>query len=222
MKYLYLDESGDLGSSSKFFTITILEIDGVLENRKLIKAVQKTIKRKLGSRTRQFVELKGSAIVFSIKEYFYNQVKNINFNLYSVTLDKKHGESIGNKEKIYNFLAKKVIDFIPLETGAKQGINLVIDRSKTKSEIEVFNNYIFSYLRLRTNNKIIIDIEHSKSEKSCGLQACDVFCNGIFQKHERSEVEWFYVFKKEKIKSEELIKMKGVPYGFLESGQLPT
>jgi len=53
MWYLYLDESGDLGfdfankKSSNFFIITILLVKGMENNRALVNAVKKTIKRKL-------------------------------------------------------------------------------------------------------------------------------------------------------------------------------
>ncbi len=53
MLYLYLDESGDLGfdfftkKPSRFFTVTILTVRGVENNRALLKAVRKTARRKL-------------------------------------------------------------------------------------------------------------------------------------------------------------------------------
>lgn len=63
MWYLYLDESGDLGfdffgkKPSRFFTVCILVIQGVDNNRRLLSAVKKTCRRKL-SRSR-LTELKG-------------------------------------------------------------------------------------------------------------------------------------------------------------------
>ena len=50
MWYLYLDESGDLGfdfvnkKPSKFFTIAILAVKGVENNRRLIKGVKVTLR----------------------------------------------------------------------------------------------------------------------------------------------------------------------------------
>lgn len=64
MLYLYLDESGDLGfdfvnkKPSKFFTITILAIRGSQNNRLLIKAVKKTLVRKLNRKKSIVAELK--------------------------------------------------------------------------------------------------------------------------------------------------------------------
>jgi len=80
MWYLYLDESGDLGFDfankrpSNFFTVTILVVKGVENNRALIKAVKKTIERKLNprkSRKRIVAELKGHVTTMAIKEYFF-------------------------------------------------------------------------------------------------------------------------------------------------------
>ena len=53
MWYLYLDESGDLGfdffarKPSRFFTVCILVLQGVDNNRRLLSAVKKTCRRKL-------------------------------------------------------------------------------------------------------------------------------------------------------------------------------
>jgi len=64
--FLYLDESGDLGfdfvnkKPSKFFTVTILAIKGPENNRLLIKAVKKTLRRKLNRRKVAAEELKGA------------------------------------------------------------------------------------------------------------------------------------------------------------------
>ena len=68
MWYLYLDESGDLGfdfvnkKPSRFFTVTILLVKGVENNRALINGIKKTINRKLNPRKRKrriVRELKG-------------------------------------------------------------------------------------------------------------------------------------------------------------------
>jgi len=66
--YLYLDESGDPGFDfvnkrpSNFFTVTILLVKGMENNRALTNAVKKTISRKLDpKRKRKSIdtELKG-------------------------------------------------------------------------------------------------------------------------------------------------------------------
>lgn len=47
-----------------------------------------------------------------------------------------------------------------------------------------------------------MDIYHWDSKESHGLQACDLFCWGVFQKYEMNKDEWYGIFK-EKMVSEE-------------------
>lgn len=113
MLYLYLDESGDLGfdfinkKPSEFFTITILIINGIDQNRKLISAVKKTIKRKLNIRNiKKTHELKGKSIKLDIKKYFYDQVKNIDFTIYSTSINKRKLAKFIDQNRLYNFMTE--------------------------------------------------------------------------------------------------------------------
>ncbi len=81
MWFLYLDESGDLGfdfvnkKPSNHFTITILAVSTWSRNRAIIKAGDKTLKRKLNRRffrTRVVQELKASETTLDVKKYLYN------------------------------------------------------------------------------------------------------------------------------------------------------
>lgn len=211
MWYLYLDESGDLGfdfvnkKPSKFFTVTILALSSIEANRKLIKAVRITIRRKLnppGKRKRIVQELKGSNTSAEIKDYFYKKTKDIRFGLYAITLNKERVFKKLTKEKsrVYNFIARQVLDRIPFEKNQKERVELIIDKSMSKPEIIEFNSYIRRQLEARLNPKTPLDIYHWLSHEAPGLQAADMFCWGIFQKYERKKLEWFNVFSKEKIK----------------------
>ncbi len=212
MWYLYLDESGDLGfdfvnkKPSKFFTVTILALSSYESNRKLIKAVKMTLRRKTSKKEGKN-ELKGINTTLDVKKYFYKQVKNIRFSLYSITLNKKRifEELTRSKERVYNFIARQVLDKIPFEKANHIRIELIIDKSKSKPEIEEFNSYIKRNLKGRIEPKTPLDIYHWKSHENYGLQACDLFCWGIFQKYERKRMEWHDVFSKdEKIKLDSL------------------
>ena len=209
---MYLDESGDLGfdfvnkKPSKFFTVTILALSSYESNRKLIKAVKMTLRRKTSKKEGKN-ELKGINTTLDVKKYFYKQVKNIRFSLYSITLNKKRifEELTRSKERVYNFIARQVLDEIPFEKANHIRIELIIDKSKSKPEIEEFNSYIKGNLEGRIEPKTPLDIYHWKSHENYGLQACDLFCWGIFQKYERKRMEWHDIFSKdEKIKLDSL------------------
>ena len=160
MLYLYLDESGDLGfdffskKPSRFFTVSILAVQGDDQNRKLIKAVEKTLRRKLPARNK--AELKGCHTILDIKRYFYGLVETISFDLYSLTLNKKrvYEDITHSKNQVYNFIARQVLDRLPLEHENTR-IQLIIDRSKNQKEIEDFNAYVIQQLEGRIDPKAL-------------------------------------------------------------------
>lgn len=201
MWHLYLDESGDLGfdfvnrKPSKFFTIAILAISEVDKNRALINAVKKTLKRKLHSRASS-QELKGSKTSIAVKKYFYKNVEGLKFGIYALTLNKKklYERLTQEKERVYNYVARLVLDQIPFEKAVTR-VQLVVDKSKAKPEIEEFNSYVISQLTGRLDPKVPLNIDHHSSHESLGLQAADLFSWGIFRKYERKDTEWFSLFK---------------------------
>jgi hypothetical protein len=205
MWYLYLDESGDLGfdfvnkTPSKLFVITILAIRGNDNNRQLLKGVAKTIKRKLnpkGKRERIVSELKGTNTTIEIKKYFYDQIKNIDFEIYSITLNKRrvYDHLTRDKARVYNYIARLLLDRIPIG-DATTHINFLIDKSKGKREITDFNNYIQTQLKAKIQPTVPLFIDHQNSCENYGLQAVDMFCYGIFQRDERRKREWYNIFK---------------------------
>ncbi len=200
MLYLYLDESGDLGfdffskKPSRFFTVTILAVKGIENNRAVLGAVRKTVKRKLPRGSR--VELKGSDTVLEIKKYFYNQVSEIPFEIYALSLNKKrvYSELAEKKDRVYNFIARNVLDKIPFDDASTR-IEFIIDKSKSKREIKEFNDYVTRNLKGRIDPRVPLDIYHHTSHENRGLQAVDLFSWGIFRKYERGETKWFEIFK---------------------------
>lgn len=203
--YLYLDESGDLGfdfvnkKPSKLFVVTILAIHGHNNNRQLFKVVKKTIKRKLnprGKRGRIAQELKGTNTTIEIKKYFYNQIQNIDFEIYSISLNKRRVYDYLTKDKprVYNYIARFLLDKIPIG-DATTHINFSIDKSKSKPEIADFNNYIQTQLKAKIRPTVPLYIDHQNSCENPGLQAVDMFCYGIFQRDERRKWEWYNIFK---------------------------
>jgi len=203
MLYLYLDESGDLGfdfanrKPSRFFTLTILAVKGNETNRRLLNAVKKTIKRKLnpqGKRKNMALELKGAKITWAIKQYFYQQIKDIDFSIYAVTLNKIKAcpELIRNRTRLYNFIARLVLEQIPLLNS--KTVVLVVDRAKNKREIAEFNESIRQQLEIKLIPLTQADIQHLDSLQNGGLQAADMFSHGVFTKYESQRNEWFNLF----------------------------
>lgn len=205
MWYLYLDESGDLGfdfitkKPSKYFTVTVVLLRSQQANRALQKAVAVTLRRKL----KGVNELKGSKLQFSYKQYFYKHAKDVPFEIYSVTINKRrvYDYIYQNQERLYNYVARLVLDSIPFEQARGQ-VTIVFDRCKSKPQIAAFNKYLATQLQGRIDPKVPLDMEHLLSHDSKNLQACDLFCNGIFAAHERKELGWRSLFNTKIIKDE--------------------
>lgn len=208
MWYLYLDESGDLGfdffgkKPSHYFTITILIVEGVENNRALINAVKKTCKRKLSNT--EDPELKGSQTSFEVKRYFYDLARPIPFGIFSMTLNKRrvYSDLTEKKDRVYNFIARHVLERIPFDR-ANNRVELIIDRCKSKREIVEFNTYLANQLKGRIDPRVPLDIYHWISHQTPGLQAVDLFSWGIFRNHERGDCAWREVFA-EKIRFDDI------------------
>lgn len=213
MLYLYLDESGDLGfdfinaKPSKFFTICILLIKNKKDKNIIERAINRTLKNKINpkNKTNRFVEeLKGTQTSLPIKEYFYNQIRNIDFEIYALTLNKRRviPELLKNKSRVYNWIARMLLDKIKF-SDIKSRIIFTLDKSKGLKGIKEFNSYIGTQLESGIDPKTPLDIFHLDSKEINGLQAVDLFAWGVMRKHERNDIKWFDIFSS-KIKYNEI------------------
>lgn len=139
-----------------------------------------------------------------MKQYFYRQVKELRFGLYALTLNKRRvfERLTREKERVYNFVARLVLDQIPFEK-ADDRVQLIVDRSMGGHEIQEFNAYVVRQLQGRLHPKVPLHINHALSHAEPALQAADLFAWGIFRKYERGDAEWLEVFR-EKVKYDEV------------------
>ena len=203
MLYLYLDESGDLGfdfvnkKPSAFFTICVLAIKGRDNDRALTKAVRAVLRRRHFLRNnKESSELKGNTTSADIKKTFYKKAGPIDFKLYSVTLNKKrvYQYLALDKDRTYNYIARLALEHVNFKDAAVRVI-MTVDKSKSRSGVVVFNDYIVSQIKSFIDPLVPLDILHINSQESPGLQAADMFAWGIFRKYEKADSEWFNVFK---------------------------
>ena len=127
-------------------------------------AVKKTLARKLNpkkKRRRLVKELKANATTFAVKEYFFRQLTGVRFGLYALTLnkDRLYPELQRQKDRTYNYLARLILDQLPLENAA-DAVNLVLDRRKNRKERQEFNAYIQRELASRLPPEVRLRITH--------------------------------------------------------------
>ena len=202
MLHLYLDESGCLGfdfkkkGTSKFFTIAILAVKD--DNKNISYAIKKTLKRKINfHKSKRFeTELKGTFTSFDIKQYFYKQLKQTKYTIYSITLNKSRvfNRLRDKQDRLYNYITRRIIDQIPLDqTGTR--VIFTLDKCKGKYEIKNFNTYIVEQVKSKLDPNVPLDITHGDSINIPGLQAIDLFCWGIHRKYENQDCKWYEIFE---------------------------
>ncbi|MBU0528561.1 DUF3800 domain-containing protein [bacterium] len=205
MIYLYLDESGDLGfdfvnkKPSKYFTVCIILIKNQSDKKIIDRAVKRTLRNKLNptSKSKRYVEeLKAISTNLQIKKYFYNQIKDVDFEIYSMSLNKIRvfQELVDNKPRVYNWIARLLLERVNLDQS-KVRISFTIDKSKSVQGIKEFNSYIRSHLESEINPKVPLDIYHKDSKEIKCLQAVDLFAWGIRRKYENRDSSWLNNYK---------------------------
>lgn len=212
--YIFLEESGDLGTnkngSSRYFILLMLVCESRNDFYALRQAAAKTLKRKVNKNNKAKKikeELKGIDTTQQVKSYFYEMIKSLNIKLYVLVLDKAdmmdRALSKINKHAVYNELTLGLLEQVNFPPNIKF-LQFMADEWKTKASAKVFNQEIRLLVEKRTTN-IACTIEHLNSKDEAGLQCADLFAYGFFQKYEHHQQAWYSVFA-EKIIIEKIIK----------------
>lgn len=196
MKYIFLDESGELGfkkSSSSYFIITLLSCDeGEIYNlRRIMKKVRsKIIKKKM----KKFPELKGNNSSDKIREDVLDRFAKTKSEVFIIILDKsKVYEYLKEKKnKLYNYISNLILNECSLD---ESNINLIVDKSKTNRSLrEDFDNYIRNNLNQKDHNCNLI-IKHENSQKEGCLQVLDFISWAIFRNYEYKDSRFMEIVK---------------------------
>lgn len=191
MLYIYLDKSGDLGfnfadkRTSNFFTICVLALKGQRNDR----AMENAVKPELTS---------------DAKKHFYKSVKDIEFGLYAVTLDKRKAYTMPSfdKDRIYSYIAGLTFKGLNLRDTAVRLTLRAGTPGQGKGEIPL-DDYILDQIKGWVDPVLPLKIFRISSQESFGLQAAGLFARGLHNTHEKGDLGWYSVFK-EKVRSERI------------------
>lgn len=196
MKYIFLDESGELGfkeSSSRYFIITLLSCDeGEIPNiRRIIKRVrEKIIKKKL----KRYPEIKGNNSPDNIRFEILQRFMKTHSEIFVIVLDKsKVYEYLKDKKsKLYNYISNLIINECSFDTHS---VCLIVDKSKPNRSLrEDFNRYIKNEIR-KNNSSCNINIQHENSQKEQCLQVLDFVSWAIFRSYEHNDSRFIDIIK---------------------------
>src|SRR3989338_417132 len=196
MKYIFLDESGELGfkeSSSRYFIITLLSCD---ENeiyslrRIIIKVREKIVKKEV----KRFPELKGNNSSDKIRFEVLQRFSKTNSEVFVIVLEKsKVYEYLKDKKnKLYNYISNLILNECSFDDLS---VCLIVDKSKpTRSLREDFDNYARKRLaeKAQLNNLII---KHENSQNEPCLQVLDFVSWAIFRSYESKDCRFIEIIK---------------------------
>ena len=191
MKYVYIDESGDLGfkkGSSRYFIIAALIVDHPKPLNRIIKNMRRN---KFKKKLRKAQEIKANKSSRKLIEYMLkklNEIKGVR-TVY-VVLDKRKVTSDylkNKKDKLYNYVAGRLAERITL---TDENVEIRIDKSKGKDLLRGdFNAYFSAKLDAvsKSRDRMTVKMEHSYSHCWSGLQFVDVLAWSCFQKYEHRD-----------------------------------
>ena len=193
ISYIFIDESGDLGSQSKYLILSALVVKSPDKLDRIIKNMRRY---KFKKQLRKAKEIKANKSSQELIKYMLTKLNDLNdAKVFFIILEKEKCYSNylnSNKHKLYNFVAGKLATNIALDAG---NAIVRIDKSKGKQVLrDDFNHYFEK--RLKENSSIEkVAIHHSDSNAWSGLQFADVLSWSAFQKMEHSNSEYINVLK---------------------------
>jgi len=196
MSYIYIDESGDLGTkkgSSKYFIIAAIKVENSKRLDKIIKKNRRDFKKELLTSN----EIKGGNLPYDLKIKILKKLKNIDYEVFIIVFDKVNRYKIGygDNKKAYDILASRLAKLIKIDKPTF----IFIDKSKNKQkEIDDFNEIFLN--NLNNIQKQPITIEHADSMHYKGLQMADLISWSTFQNFENENPEFIDMVKNKVVK----------------------
>ena len=196
MSYIYIDESGDLGTkqgSSKYFVMAAIKVEDSKKLEKIIKKTRRSFTKKMLTSN----EIKGGNLPYDLKIKILKKLKNIDYEVYIIVFDKENRYKIGygDNKKAYDILSSRLAKLINIDKPTF----IFIDKSKNKQEeIDNFNELFLN--NLNNIKKQPIKIKHTNSIHYKGLQMADLISWSTFQNFENDNSEFLDIIKNKVVK----------------------
>lgn len=184
--YLYLDESGNLGSSGRYFVIAGIETT----NSKPLNNVMKKSSLKIKTTFERFngsQEIKASDSSPIIKDFMLRKIATKeNIYIRYIVADKKHVKRalIEDENLLYNFLLKFLILPIATKPNLKKLVLILDKRTIKVKSSNSFEDYINILLRYEIGLDIQIEVIYIESHNCYAIQATDFVANALYLKYE--------------------------------------
>ena len=184
--YLYLDESGNLGSLGRYFVIAGIETTNSKPLHNVMKKSILKIKTTFDC-FKHLQEIKASDSSPIIKDFVLRKIASKeNIHIRYIVADKKHVKRalIEDENLLYNVLLKFLIMPIATKSNIKKLVLILDKRTIKVKSSNSFKDYINLLIRYEMGLDIQIEVIYMESQNCYAIQAADFVANGLYSKYE--------------------------------------
>ena len=195
MKYIYIDESGDLGSKKSSSGYFVLAGVMVSKPKKLDNLIKNTYRKH--KNIRDMNEIKGTTTPENVKKDILTRLNNIDYQAFIIVFDKQNMYKIDydyNTNSLYDILASQLAKTITIN----EKTIIILDKTKNKNQIDDFNQ-VFND-KLINPKKYPVEIKHVNSVNYKGLQVADLISWSTFPSVERNNNEFIEIVENKSVK----------------------
>lgn len=198
---LIIDESGNLGKSGRYFVIACIDT-------KKSKSLHNIIKRKLNSAKELFPklsvhahEIKAAEAYPCVKYHILECISKKDLTISYIVADLKHVKPklLEDKNILYNYLTKLLIDRLITVEDNNTTINIICDNKTTKiASGNSFKDYIKIHLIYERGLDLDLNIKSIDSDAGDAfiVQAADYVANAVYSKYEFNNDLYIKVMQK--------------------------
>lgn len=200
-RYLIFDESGNLGSSGRYFVIACIDTNNY-------KSLHNIMHKKLGIAKKMFHELsilhsneiKAKDAYPCIKYHILECIAKKDLKISYIVADLNHVKTtlLEDKNILYNFLMKLLIERLVSEKDNGTIVNIICDKHSTKvTSGNSFSDYIKLFLLYEKEYDIRINIKYMDSDDKNAyiVQAADYIANALYGYYEYGDSIYYNRFK---------------------------
>jgi len=197
MLHIFIDESGDLGfttKSSKYYIIASVETKDLVELNRIPKKVRKTLRKK----RKDISEFKFTRSDDVVRRRFLERLVRANVSFSAIVLKKEmvYDYLRDRKEKIHNYLTGFLAESLTHDYSDEKEIRIVVDKFIMSEERrDEFDRYLRWRLSNYSSRFLNVEIIHEDSQQHPGLQAADFVAGSIFQYYERGNDRFYRIIE---------------------------
>lgn len=202
-RYVFIDESGDFGFSSKSSRhITLSAI--VVSDRVALERIPKRMRKQLGKNAKTRPELKFHKSDDSVKRKVLNSFFSLpNAKVVCVVADKGKVSSHyrSHRNEMYDHMCSTLLESVLRSLGRPRELDLYFDiRPRNKPKNREFDSMVITEIQRHCQEMRIIApsvfISRVSSETNPGLVVADFIAGAIQRKHEHRSLEYYDLISK--------------------------